>query len=253
MISLDDKSVVIVGAKRVGQVLAKRFANEGMRIAIAYRHSKIDAQNLLDEVIKTSPDSFILQVDITSEDSVKNMIKEVEAKFGELNFAVNLASQYNYTPFESLDSSTWDENMADAKGSFLFAINVAEMMKNNLAPTKGHIMFFTDWAAGNTPYVGYLPYLTSKAAIDFMTRCLAVELASHGILVNSIAPGPTERPPEIDKQTWTSGVIEKSPLRRESSAEEMAELIISLLKSETITGETIRVDSGRHLAGPGID
>ena len=155
MISLDDKSVVIVGAKRVGQVLAKRFADEGMRIAITYRHSKVDAQNLLDEVIKTSPDSFILQVDITSEDSVKNMIKEVEAKFGELNFAINLASQYNHTPLESLDSSTWDENMADAKGSFLFAINVAEMMKNNLAPTKGHIMFFTDWAAGNTPYAGY--------------------------------------------------------------------------------------------------
>ena len=92
MISLKNKSVVIVGAKRVGQVLAKRFADEGMQVAIAYRHSKVDAQNLLDEVIKTSPDSFILQVDITSEDSVKNMIKEVEAKFGELNFAINLAS-----------------------------------------------------------------------------------------------------------------------------------------------------------------
>ena len=253
MISLKNKSVVIVGAKRVGQVLAKRFADEGMQVAIAYRHSKVDAQNLLDEVVKTSPDSFILQVDITSEESIQKMIRDVKAKFGELNFALNLASQYNYTPFESLDSTTWDQNMDDAKGSFLFAIHVARMMKSNVGPTKGHIMFFTDWAAGDTPYMGYLPYLTSKASIDFMTRCFAVELASHGILVNSIAPGPTMRPPEIDQQTWETEVIEKSPLRRESSAEEMAELIVSLLRSETITGETIRVDSGRHLVGPGSD
>ena len=165
MISLKNKSVVIVGAKRVGQVLAKRFADEGMQVAIAYRHSKVDAQNLLDEVIKTSPDSFILQVDITSEESLKKMIRDVRAKFGELNFALNLASQYNYTPFESLDSTTWDQNMDDAKGSFLFAIHVARMMKNNVGPTKGHMMFFTDWAAGDTPYMGYLPYLTSKGPI----------------------------------------------------------------------------------------
>ena len=86
-----------------------------------------------------------------------------------------------------------------------------------------------------------------------MTRCLAVELASVGILVNCIAPGPTMRPQDIDQQSWRSDVIEKSPLRRESSSEEIAELIVSLLRSETITGETIRVDSGRHLVGHGND
>ena len=85
-----------------------------------------------------------------------------------------------------------------------------------------------------------------------MTRAFAAELAPHRILVNSIAPGPTMRPPEISEESWERDVLAKAPLRRESSADEIAEVVAMLLKSETITGETIRVDSGRHIAGPGV-
>ena len=125
-------------------------------------------------------------------------------------------------------------------------------MMANPGPTRGHIIIFGDWAAGETPYRNHLPYLTAKAAVQFMARAFAAELAPHGVLVNAIAPGPTMRPPDISPESWQRNVLGQSPLRRESSAEEMAELVVTLLKSETITGETIRVDSGRHLAGPGV-
>ena len=108
---------------------------------------------------------------------------------------------------------------------------------------------FGDWAAAETPYLNYLPYLTSKASIAFMNKAFALELSSHGILVNAIAPGPTIRPETMSKESWASEVISKTPLGRESSGEEIAELVVILLKSETLTGEMIRVDSGRHLAG----
>jgi|TARA_B100000749_G_scaffold197833_1_gene153879 NAD(P)-dependent dehydrogenase (short-subunit alcohol dehydrogenase family) len=123
-------------------------------------------------------------------------------------------------------------------------------MKNS-GPPRGHIVMFSDWAAGETPYTDYLPYLTAKASVDFMTRGFAAELAQHGIQVNSIAPGPTMRPPEISEESWQRDVLARAPLKRESSPDDIADLIVTLLKSETITGETIRVDSGRHLAGPG--
>ena len=86
-----------------------------------------------------------------------------------------------------------------------------------------------------------------------MTRAFAVELAVHGVLVNTIAPGPTMRPPDIEEAVWRKAVVGKAPLKRESSTEDMAELIVSLLRSETITGEVVRVDSGRHLAGAGAE
>ena len=84
-----------------------------------------------------------------------------------------------------------------------------------------------------------------------MTRAFAVELAAKGILVNTIAPGPTMRPPEIRESVWEQGIIARTPLRREASVAEMAELVGTILKSDTITGETIRVDAGRHLSGLG--
>ena len=121
-------------------------------------------------------------------------------------------------------------------------------MKLQPGPTRGHILQFGDWAAGETPYKDYLPYLTAKAAIQFMTRALAVELAKDGILVNTIAPGPTVRPPDISEEEWAAKVVSRTPLRRESSVDDIVELAVTLLRSETITGEVIRVDSGRHIA-----
>jgi NAD(P)-dependent dehydrogenase (short-subunit alcohol dehydrogenase family) len=121
-------------------------------------------------------------------------------------------------------------------------------MAQNQGDTKGHLIFFGDWAAEETPYRDYLPYLTGKAAVHFMTRAFAVELASKGILVNAILPGPTEKPPDLSDHGWQIA-LDQAPLRRESSSEEIAEMVVTLLKLETITGETIRIDSGRHVAG----
>jgi enoyl-[acyl-carrier-protein] reductase (NADH) len=59
------------------------------------------------------------------------------------------------------------------------------------------------------------------------------------------------RPPDISEAVWQQAVIAQAPLKRESSAAEIAELVVTMLRSETMTGETLRVDAGRHLAGPG--
>ena len=83
--------------------------------------------------------------------------------------------------------------MADAKASYLVTLHAARAMMANEGPTRGHIVLFSDWAALHAPYRGYLPYMTSKAAITYMTRAFAAELAPSGILVNAIAPGPTMR------------------------------------------------------------
>ena len=80
-----------------------------------------------------------------------------------------------------------------------------------------------------------------------MTRIFATELSEYNILVNSIAPGPTIQPPEYNQKKWNEKIIRSTPLMKESSVDEISEFIITLLKSETITGETIKIDSGSHL------
>jgi pteridine reductase len=251
VLSLAGKSALIVGTRRIGAVVAQRLAQEGVNLAISYRHSQKEAERLATIVTPLVERVHLVQGDITVEEDVRRIVQESGDAMDGLWFLVNFASGFPRTPLESLDGQAWDKALAVARGNYLLAVHGARRMAANPGPTRGHLVMFTDWAAAQTPYRGYLPYLTAKASIDFMTRAFAVELAPQGVLVNAVAPGPTMRPADLSEEIWQTEVVRHTPLKRESSAEEIAEIVVTLLKSETITGETIRVDSGRHLAGPG--
>ena len=238
---------MIVGAKRVGQVVAHRLADEGINLAIVYRNSVAEAQALADSV--SSVDTTLIQADLSDEHQVRGAVGETIESLGSIDYVINLASDYPRSPFDSLDSAAWDHAMATAKGSYLLAIEAARSMFQNPGPNRGHIIMFGDWAAERTPYTDYLPYLTAKAAIHFMTRGLAAELAGFGVRVNTVAPGPTMRPPEISVEDWDRAISANAPLQQESSVHDIAEIIAALIKTSSITGEIVRVDSGRHIRG----
>jgi pteridine reductase len=253
MISLAGRGGLIVGTRRVGAVVAKRLAAEGTNLAIAYRKSKDEAERLRQEILPLVDHSCLIQGDLTNENDVQRMLITAKKQLRDLSFIINLASDYFHTPFQHLDAHSWKRSMATAEGSFILAVHAMRQMMSNQGPTRGHVIFFGDWAAGETPYRDFLPYLTAKSAIHFMTRAFAKEVADHGILVNCIAPGPTMRPSNLSQEAWEKQIIPRTALRRESSPNDIAEVIIALLRSETITGEIIRVDAGRHLVGPGIE
>lgn len=249
MINLKGKNALIVGAKRIGQIVGKRLAQEGVNLAISYRSSKDEAEKLATETKQFKVKTAIIQADLAKEKSVQNLVHSTVKELGSLDFVVDLASVIERTPLEVLDEKAWDFAHQDAKGSYLLSVHASRQMQKNQGRTKGHIILFSDWAAASgKPYSNYLPYLVSKAAIGYMTKAFAKELAPHGILVNAIAPGPTMPPPFLKGDYWQKEVIDKIPLKRQSSAEEIAEMIVTLLKSETITGETILIDSGSHLS-----
>lgn len=248
MLNLKGKTALIVGAKRVGQIVGMRLAQEDVNLAISYRTSKEEAEKLKSDVEKLSVKAIIIQGDVSSESDVKNMVDQTVKELGNLDFLVDLASGIEKIPLNKLDEQKWESAQKDAKGSYLLSVYASKQMMKNEGVTKGHIILFSDWAAASQKsYPGYLPYLVGKASIDYMTKVFAKELAPHGILVNAIAPGPTMKPPFLEDDYWQKEVLDKTPLKRQSSAEEIAEMIVTLLKSETITGETIRIDSGSHL------
>lgn len=248
MLTLPGRGAIVTGTRRVGATVVKRLAREGVRIAITYRSSRTEAEALFEETKALTDRVVIIQADVSLEANVKRMVAEAQTQLGDLSFLINLASDYPRNPVETLDSSVWEHGMAQAKGNYLLAAECARLMKQKEGPTRGHMIFFGDWAADETPYLDYLPYLTAKAAIQYMTRAFALELGDSGILVNAIAPGPTAFGVGVTDQEWDAA-IDATPLLRESSPDDIAEIIATLLKLETITGETIRIDSGRHLAG----
>ena len=112
----------------------------------------------------------------------------------------------------------------------------------------GRIINFADWvvASGRPRYAGYLPYYVAKAGVKALTEALALELASDQILVNAIAPGPILPPPDMSAEESAS-VVQSTPLGRWGGAAEIAKAVMFLVQSDFVTGETIRVDGGRHI------
>lgn len=243
MLNLAGRGAIVAGTRRIGATVVERLAREGVKVAILYRSSRVEAQRQA----KTAGGAAI-QADLTDEASVQAAVAEAKQALGDLSFCVNLAADYPRASFDQLDAAAWEAGIAAARGNFLLAVHAARAMFENEGPTRGHLIFFGDWAAGETPYLDFLPYLTGKAATQFMARGFALELARHGILVNCVLPGPTEPPPEMTKAGWDAALAQ-TPLHRESSEEDIAEMIVTLLRMETITGENIRIDSGRHIAG----
>jgi 3-oxoacyl-[acyl-carrier protein] reductase len=243
VLNLDGRGAIVAGTRRIGATVVERLAREGVKTAILYRSSRDEAERLA-----KASGGVALQADLTDEASVQTVVAAAKQALGDLSFCINLASDYPRASFDKLDAEAWDAGLASAKGSFLLGVHAARAMFDNDGPTRGHLILFGDWAAEQTPYLDYLPYLTGKAATHFMTRGFALELASKGILVNSILPGPTERPPDLSRAGWDAALAQ-TPLQRESSIDDIAELIVPLLKLETITGENIRVDAGRHISG----
>ena len=250
MLELAGRGAIIVGAKRVGQVVTERLAREGVRPAIAYRRSRDEAASLLQRIQPMVDRSCLIQADLTIEDDVERLVQTAKQELGDLSFCINLASDYPSNSFDKLDEQDWERGMSAARGTYLLALHAGRAMQQNAGPTRGHMIMFGDWAAGETPYKDFLPYLTAKAAVQFMTRAFALELAGDGILVNCISPGPTVRPPEMTDAEWAV-VVQDAPLRRESSDEEMAEMICTLLRLESMTGQNIRIDAGKSLIGTG--
>jgi NAD(P)-dependent dehydrogenase (short-subunit alcohol dehydrogenase family) len=114
--------------------------------------------------------------------------------------------------------------------------------------TGGRLINFADWiaASGRPRYKGFLPYYVAKHGVIALTEALALELAEDHILVNAIAPGPILAPPGTSDAELAS-VEAATPLGRWGGEAEIVKAVVFLIESDFVTGETIRVDGGRHL------
>ena len=108
MISLEGKGALIVGARRLGSVVAKRLAEEGVNLAISYRNSAKEAETLRSSVASMAKRTTLIQGDLAIEDDVKRMVDSANTDLGNLSFVVNLASDYPKMPFNTLDTADWD-------------------------------------------------------------------------------------------------------------------------------------------------
>ena len=244
--TLTGKAALITGGKRIGAVVARVLAERGMDVALAYNRSKEEAQATAAAIEALGRRAFPIQADLSKGDACKTLVDSAASSLGRLDVLVNMASVYRSLPFDAIDEARWDEVVdVDLKASYLCARAALPHMRR---AGGGRIINFSDWiaASGRPRYQGYLPYFVAKRGIIGLTEALALELADDQILVNAIAPGPILAP-ESTTGDELKAVESATPLGRWGGEEEIATAVIFLIESGFVTGETIRVDGGRHI------
>ncbi len=237
---------LITGGKRIGAVVATTLARAGIDIALVYNRSRAEADETAAAVRALGRRAFSVQADVANERACHEAVSATVRELGRLDILVNMASLYVAKPFDQLTAADWDRQLAvDLRASFLFSHAAVAAMKHNGG---GRIINFSDWvaASGRPRYPGYLPYYVAKAGVKALTEALALELAADQILVNAIAPGPILAPPEMSA-VESDAVVKSTPLGRWGGEDEIAKAVMFLIESNFVTGETIRVDGGRHV------
>jgi NAD(P)-dependent dehydrogenase (short-subunit alcohol dehydrogenase family) len=244
--TLHDRVMLITGGRRIGAVLAREAAVRGIDVALTYRQSKDEAAATAAAVVALGRRAIAVEADLSIGPECQRLVDDVVRQFGRLDFLVNLASMYRATPFDDLDERTWRAGLAvDQTATFLCAKAAAPHMRKMGG---GRIVNISDWlaASGRPRYTGFVAYYVAKAGVIGVTEALALELAPDQILVNAIAPGPIVPPPSLS-DAEVKAVEDATPLGRWGGEIEIAKAVFFLLESDFVTGETIRVDGGRHL------
>jgi NAD(P)-dependent dehydrogenase (short-subunit alcohol dehydrogenase family) len=243
---LSGKATLITGGKRIGAVVGRELAARGADVAYSYARSKAEAEQAAAAVRAAGRRSEIFQADLSQADAPAALVDAAAAAFGRLDILINMASVYVHRDFAALTAADWSAVIdVDLRAAFLCAHAAAAHMK---AQGGGRIVNFGDWVArsGRPRYLGFVPYYVAKAGAIALTEALALELAADNILVNAIAPGPIVAPPGTSAEEAQT-VEQATPLGRWGGEIEIAKAVLALIESDFITGETIRVDGGRHL------
>jgi NAD(P)-dependent dehydrogenase (short-subunit alcohol dehydrogenase family) len=243
---LHDAVALITGGRRIGLVVARELARRGADVAVGYARSRAEAEQAAAAVRGAGRRAAVIQADLSSDAACAELVAATVATLGRLDVLVHMASVYARRPFDELQPTHWDAPArVDLRAAFLCARAAVPHMR---AAGGGRIITFADWvaASGRPRYTGFLPYYVAKAGVIALTEALALELAADHILVNAIAPGPIVAP-EGTSEKEMRAVEEATPLGRWGGGEEIAKAVLAIIDSDFMTGETIRVDGGRHL------
>ena len=239
-------AIVTGGNGGLGQRICHALARAGSNVAVVYAQSREQARGVADQLKDTGVRSEAMQCDVTDPDHVQSLVSQVLETFGGVDVLVNDAAYNKWIPFNDLDAMTYEEwnkiiNI-NLTGPMLCIKAVAPAMKRQGG---GRIVNISS-VAGFGPSGSSIPYAVSKAGLNHLTRCMAVGLAPE-VLVNCVAPGfleGTRATANLDP-AYQERARSGSLLKRAADKDDIAEQVVAFCRTDSITGQTLVVDSGR--------
>lgn len=237
-------AIVTGGSRGIGEAIVRRLAAEGARVYATFNSNEEKAKVIQDELNGIGLSVRFLRVEVSSEQSVKELVDEVIKEVGRIDVLINNAGITRDTLLMRMSEKDWDDVIdTNLKGAFLCCKAVCRTM---MSQRKGKIINIGS-IVGINGNPGQVNYCSSKAGIIGLTKSLAKELASRNILVNCIAPGyvatdMTEKLTEEQRSAFSTMI----PLKRAAQVEEIASVVAFFMSDDAnyITGQVLSVDGG---------
>ena len=245
---LSGKVALITGASSgLGRHFAKTLSANGAKTILAAR--RVENMKKLKSELKN--DSFIVDLDVTSKESVNNLIEEIENKIGQLDIVINNAGISDPVKFKDISEDSWLSVLeTNLNGAFRIAKMATDIMLKNEGG--GSIINIASILAERVG-LNLASYASAKAALVQLTKSMALELARSNIRVNALAPGYilTEINQEFFDTDEGQSYISKIPMKRLGLESELdgALLLLASDASSFMTGSVITVDGG-HVINP---
>ena len=247
-----EKSVIVTGATSgIGRAAAEAFGREGASVTLVGRNESVLGE-VAARIQASGGKAATCAADLTKAAAAGTIVESALRAFGGLDVLVNAAGVIASGTLEQTTDETW-EQMVAVNMTAPFRLMRAAML--HLKDRKGAIVNVSS-VNGLRSFPGVLAYNVSKAGLDHLTRCAAIEMAPLGVRVNAVNPGVTvtnlHRRSGMD-ETKYAAFLERSkethPLGRPGTPQEIADLIVFLASDRAgwMTGETIPIDGGRHL------
>jgi 3-oxoacyl-[acyl-carrier protein] reductase len=251
---LAGKAAIVSGASRgIGVGIADILAREGMRLVLCARSAEVGEQ-VAAELAGRGAECLWVSADLMTPAGAGAVFEQALRAFGRVDLLVNNAARLGGGPFLEMDEqvyASWFE------GNFRMVYGLTRLAAPHMTERGGGGIVNISSVGGLRPHRGHVPYDAAKAAIDSLTRALALELAPHGVRVNGVAPGATRnRVGNARKADRYNRMKEGIPLGRIGEPQDIGEAVAFLASeaSSYITGQTLYVDGGltTQLTPPGI-
>ncbi|AIC93810.1 enoyl-[acyl-carrier-protein] reductase FabL [Shouchella lehensis] len=247
---MERKVALITGSSRgIGKKIAIKLAQQGYNIVINFARSRSQAEKTAEEIRALGVDVLTIKANVGKQDKIKEMFAEIDERFGRLDVFVNNAASGVLRPLMELEESHWNWTMdINAKALLFCAQEAAKRME---VTGGGKIVSLS--SLGSIRYLeNYTTVGVSKAAVESLTRYLAVELAPKGIVVNAVSGGAVDTDALThfpNREELLKDAAERTPAGRMVEADDLAKAVMFLLSDDSsmICGQTIIVDGGISL------
>ena len=234
-------AIITGGSGGIGSAVCLKLAEQGAKVVVHYGGSKDAAEKVVSKIEANGGEAIALQANVSKSADVAQLFQQTEQQFGKPDIIVNFAGTGDVGKLSDMDEAAFDKVFGlNTKGTFFCMKEAATRLNDN-----GRIVTISSGLVVR-PQPGFGLYISSKAAVESMSKVLSLELGERGITVNTVAPGPTETKMYVNSGDDAQAAAAQSPFNRLGQPEDIADVVAFVVSNECrwMTGHVFEVGGG---------